>query len=147
MNGEFRAVITAHSRSPSSYHRRVHSPPDLMQEGRRRQKMPYKNGGLNWGFSWLKSKSETFQYGCTVVQGDVARVWSRNQMGWSDTAQPYCRYAGCVQPFTCGTWSFGHVDWARNKEHSRQTSSSFGDMVGLVEIENRESMRRWYSMD
>lgn len=88
-----------------------------------------KNGGLNLGFSWQKSKSETFQYGCTVVQGDVASIWSRNQMGWSDTAQRYCQYAGCGQPFTCGTWSFGHVDWALNGAHSRETSCSFGDMA------------------
>lgn len=88
-----------------------------------------KNGGLNLGFSWQKQKSESFQFGCNVPQGDVASIWSRNQMGWSDTAQRYCQYAGCGQQFSCGAWSFGHIDWALNGGGSRQTSCSFGAMA------------------
>lgn len=33
-----------------------------------------KIGALNLGFSWEKSKTKTFTYGCTVPQGDIASI-------------------------------------------------------------------------
>jgi hypothetical protein len=70
------------------------------------------NAGLNFGFSWAQSKTNSETYTCNVNAYDKVSLWRQDQFGWSDTAQRDCYYSTCGGSTSCGSWKFGHVDWA-----------------------------------